>query len=132
MISKSRSAKCSSFNPILWVIAIALIIGVVAFVTETKAGTVDAFGNSTSSVDSPSLTAPSIGWELDGTNVSGAKITWTPKSSGSYTINVVMGDSVGSATMWTSGSKPRSDSVSIWPAVDARFVDRTSLGITEN
>ncbi len=133
LVSQSRKGKRSVFNPIPWVIAIALLIGVFAVATEAKAGSVDAAdGAGTSSVGSPSLTAPSIGWELDRTQVSGTRITWTPKSSGSYTINVVVGSSIGSATVWASGSQSRSDSVSIWPAVDAKFVESANLVINEN
>ena len=54
------------------------------------------------------------------------------QSSGSYIINVVVGDSAGSAIVWASGSESESDSVSLWLAVDARFVDSACLVITEN
>ena len=132
MVSHSRKAKRSSFNPIPWLIAIALLIGVFAAATEAKAESVDAAGAGFSAVGSPSLTAPSIGWELDRSLVSGTRITWTPKSSGSYTINVVVGDSDGSATVWAVGSEARTDSVSIWPAVDAKFIEGVNLVINEN
>ncbi|PKB68094.1 MAG: hypothetical protein BZY81_02745 [SAR202 cluster bacterium Io17-Chloro-G4] len=133
MVSQSRTAKRSVFNPIPWIFAIALLIGIFTLLaTEAKAGSVDATGAGTVSVNSPSLTPPSIGWELDRTQVSGTKVTWTPKASGSYTINVVVGDSVGTATVWASGSEIRTDSVTIIPALDARFVENANLVISEN
>lgn len=136
MASQSRNAKRSGFrsifNLIPWAIAIVLIIGVLAVVTEAKAGTVGAADSATSSVGSPSLTAPSIGWELDRTEVVGTQITWTPESSGSYTINVMVGDSFGSATVWVSGSVVRTDSVNIWPAIDPMYVESVNLVINEN
>ena len=134
MVSQRRRAKRSVFNPIPWFIAIsiALLIGVFAVTTEAKAGSVDAAEVGTSAVGSPSLTAPSIGWELEGTQVTGTRIGWTPKSSGTYTINVAVGNSTGSVTVWAAGSEARTDSVSIWPAVDAKFVESANLVINEN
>ena len=132
MVSQSRTAKRSSFNPVPWIIAIALIIGVFAVVTEAKAGSVDALEAGSSAVGSPFLTAPSIGWELDGTQVTGTRISWTPKSSGTYTINIAVGDSIGSVTVWAAGSEVRTDLVSIWPTVDAKFVENANLVISEN
>ena len=132
MVSHSRRAKRSVFNPVPWFIAIALIIGVFAVATEAKAGSVDAADAGTPAVGSSSLTAPSIGWELEGSQVTGTRIGWTPKSSGTYTINVVVGNSTGSVTVWAAGSEARTDSVSIWPAVDAKFVESANLIINEN
>ena len=136
MVSQSRRAKRSNFlasvNPILWAIAIILVVGVFAVATEAKAESVDAAEVGYSTVGSPSLTAPSIGWELNRTDVVATRISWTPKNSGSYTINVVVGDSFGSATVWATGAQARIDLVSIWPAVDPMFVEGVNLVINEN
>lgn len=132
MVARSCTAKRSVFNPIPWFIAVALLIGVFAVVTEAKAGSIDAAGFGRSLVDSPPSTPPSIGWVLEQTGATGTRITWTPKASGSYTINVVVGDSVGSATVWALGSEERTDVVSIFPVVDAEIVESANLIINEN
>ena len=64
----------------------------------------------------------SLTWTLSDGQVTGADVTWTPSSSEEYTVTVAVGDSVGWTIVTSSGKLERTDTVTISPAVDARFV----------
>ena len=64
----------------------------------------------------------SMTWTVSDGHVTGADVTWTPSGSGEYTVTVSVGDSVGWTTVTSTGRLERSDTVTISPAVDVRFV----------
>ncbi len=79
-------------------------------------------------VKAASTTPPDVGWTLSGDQVNGVNITWTPETTGTYTVKVKAAG-VNGKTKDISGTinVQRTDYVAISPAVDAEQVSQVKV-----
>ena len=85
----------------------------------------------TAAVSSPWAEAPTVGFLLTGAGVTGAKLEWTPRESGAYTIYITVGGSSGSIIVSDSGVVSRTDVISLEPPVGAHMVKDINLAISQ-
>lgn len=114
------------------IVAAGLILAVWLVTSEAHAGVpVDNTFSTTAAVSAPWAEAPSVGFLLTGTDVSGARIQWTPRETGAYTINVIVGGSSGSITVSGSGEVSRTDNIALDPPVEPHLMNDVSLAISQ-
>mgnify|MGYP001593629091 CR=1 FL=1 len=118
---------------ILIALAWLVTMATVGAYANTMTGTTKTLGGTGSvAVTAPAASA-TVAWT---TNTSGqvtaGNVTWTPLANLNYTIRVIAGGSTGTATIVTSGTTPRTDAVTISPAVAADLVTTATVVISQD
>jgi hypothetical protein len=110
-------------RPLLLVAVIAGLV-VMAFVHAD-----DISGGIGTSAGMPAVAT--VDWTVSGGKVDGAKVTWTPHTSGDYVIEVSTGGSTGTIVETALAATTRTDHVPISPTIDARAVTAATVFVHE-
>ena len=114
------------------IVAIGFMVAAWLGTSEAHAGMPGGNPLGTSmAVASPWAQAPTVGFTLTGTQVTAAKIDWTPAEAGTYTVNVRVGNSSGSITVAESGNVSRTDTIILDSPLDAHLVKDVELAISQ-
>ena len=111
-----------------------MLLIVAALVALTATGGAYAATESTGeqNVLGPAGEPVTIGWVVDRTQVTGVSLTWSPLEEGVYTIEVMIGDSIGLITTPLAAADYRTDTIPLDEYVDTELVGTVEVSIFQH